>query len=75
MDLLIEANKMPYSVHEGNTQHLLSMFEMIRVQRNDAVHPAIGEVNRAKVFLTIQTLPPALEVTYRLIEWFATNQI
>ena len=72
---LIKAKKIPYSVHEGSIEHILSLFEMIRVQRNDAVHPATGEVNRTKVFLTIQALPAALEVVYRLIEWFAQNKI
>jgi len=72
---LIKARKIPYSVHEGSTEHILSLFEMIRVQRNDAVHPITGEVNRTKVFVTIQALPAALEVIYRLIEWFTQNKI
>ncbi len=70
LDSLVKAKTIPYSVHEGSIEHLLSLFEMIRVQRNDAVHPDIGEVNKTKVFLVIQTFPGALEVTYRLIKWF-----
>ncbi|MFA5350264.1 MAG: hypothetical protein WC357_02900 [Candidatus Omnitrophota bacterium] len=69
LDSLIKAKTIPYSVHEGSIEHLLSLFEMIRVQRNDAVHPDIGEVNKTKIFLVIQTFPGALEVTYRLIKW------
>lgn len=75
LDKLIKAKVIPYSAHQGSTEHLLSLFEMIRVQRNDAVHPAAGQVNRTKVFLTIQALPSALEVIYRLIEWFTKNKI
>jgi len=71
----LKAKKIPYSVYQGSTEHLLSLFEMIRVQRNDAVHPTTGEVNRTKVFVTIQALPAALEVIYRLIEWFTQNKI
>lgn len=70
LDSLIKTKTIPYSVHEGSIEYLLSLFEMIRVQRNDAVHPDIGEVNKTKVFLVIQTFPGALEVTYRLIKWF-----
>lgn len=70
VEALVKEKVIPYSVHEGSAEHLLSLFEMIRVQRNDAVHPDIGEVNKTKVFLTIQTFPVALEVFYRLIEWF-----
>jgi len=70
LDTLIKAKTIPYAVYQGSAEHLLSLFEMIRAQRNDAVHPDIGEVNKTKVFLTIQTFPSALEVVYRLIEWF-----
>ncbi len=70
LDSLIKAKAIPYPVHEGSIEHFLSLFEMIRVQRNDAVHPDVGEVNKTKVFLVIQTFPAALQVVYRLIEWF-----
>ncbi len=66
---------MPYSVYQGSEQHLLSFFEMIRVQRNDAVHPAAGKVDKTKVFLTIQTFPTALAVLYQLVGWFSVNKI
>ena len=29
----------PYEVMEGTTRHLFSLFEYIKVQRNDAIHP------------------------------------
>ena len=64
-----------YAVHQGCSEHLISLFEMIRVQRNDAVHPTVGDVNRDKVFLTIQTLPTAISCVYKLIEWFKSNEI
>lgn len=70
LEQLITKKIMPYSVHQSSTEHLLSLFEMIRVHRNDSVHPAIGQINKTKVFLTIQTLPVAIEVVYRLIGWF-----
>lgn len=75
MASLIKAKKIPYSVHQGSTEHILSLLEMIRVQRNDAIHPTTGEVNRTKVFVTIQALPAALQVIYGLIEWFTQNRI
>jgi hypothetical protein len=65
----------PYFVHEGFSEHLLSLYKMVRVQRNDAVHPAAGDVKKTKVFLTIQALPAVLGCTYRLIEWFSQNKI
>ena len=75
LDTLIEAKTIPYSVHQGCIEHLISLFEMIRVQRNDAIHPITGEVNRTKVFLSLQTIPASLESINMLIEWFGSNSI
>jgi len=72
---LSAGNIIPYSVHQGASTHLLSLFEMIRVQRNDAVHPHIGQFSKTKIFLGIQTIPAALEVLYRMIDWFSNNKI
>jgi len=72
---LIKAKSIPYFVHQGCTEHLMSLFEMIRVQRNDAIHPITGQVDRTKVFLSLQTLPTALESINKLIEWFGNNSI
>ena len=72
---LIDKKVIPYSVHQGSTEHLLSLFEMIRVHRNDSVHPAVAQINKTKAFLTIQTLPGAIEIVYHLIGWFEANKI
>lgn len=70
VDQLIEKKELPYTVHQGSSQHLLSLFEMIRVHRNEAVHPNAGKVTREKIFLSIQTIPEALQVLLRLTDWF-----
>lgn len=72
---LIKAKTIPYPVHRGCTEHLMSLFEMIRVQRNDAIHPVCGQVDRTKVFLSLQTLPTALESINRLIDWCKSNSV
>lgn len=72
---LTESNTIPYSIHQGTNEHLLSMFEMIRVQRNDAVHPTAANVDRIKVLLSLNTMPIALQQIYRLIDWLRNNQI
>jgi hypothetical protein len=64
---------MPYTVHQGALTHILSFQEMIRVQRNDAVHPAAGTVSWDSVFLALQTFPTALAVIDRLRNWFVAN--
>lgn len=70
---LINNKLMPYSVHEGSSEHLLSFYEMIRVQRNEAVHPQAGHVSRNKIFLSLQTFPSGLQVIERMRKWFEKN--
>lgn len=72
---LTKTDIIPYSIHQGCNAHLMSLFEMIRVQRNDAVHPVAGAANRDKVFLSLQTLPVALKLVYQLVGWLDANSI
>ena len=65
----------PYNVHQGSITHLNSLFEMIRVHRNEAVHPKIAEISQQKIFLALQSFPGAIEVMCRLIDWFKENEI
>jgi len=67
---LSKSNKMPYSVHQGSAEHLLSFLEMVRVQRNDAVHPHAATVDREKVYLALQSFPVAYQVLERVRAWF-----
>lgn len=70
----LKKGALPYKVHEGATEHLLSLFETVRVQRNDAVHPEANAVTPLKVRLSLSTFPAACESAYRLIEWFSSNK-
>lgn len=72
---VIRAGKIPYKVNEGCIQHLHSFFEMIRVHRNDSVHPKFGQVDKFKIVLSLQGMPAALSVIYNLMNWFHNNKI
>jgi hypothetical protein len=48
---------MPYSVSEGAGPHLSSLFEAIRTQRNDAVHPMNAIVSASSVRLLLHSFP------------------
>jgi len=67
-----ESGRLPYAVREGSERHILSLFEAIRVQRNEAVHPTIGEVTPESVRLTLSAFPAACRKIYDLIEWCQT---
>lgn len=69
------SNLIPYPVHEGADNHLLSLQEMIRVQRNDAVHPVAAKVTPETLRLTLSAFPYACRKIYDLIDWLNNNQI
>ena len=75
IETAIQRDAMPFSVHQGSTEHLLSFQEMIRVQRNDAVHAGGTTVTKEKVFLAIQTFPVAVGAIDRLRSWFEARRI
>ena len=54
------ASIIPYEVSEGSEPHLLSLFDAMRVQRNDAVHPMNATVSADSVRMTILAFPHAL---------------
>jgi hypothetical protein len=63
----------PYSVSEGAGPHLSSLFEAIRNQRNDAVHPLNANVSAASVRLLLHSFPYALKLTEELRVWANAN--
>lgn len=58
---------------DGALAHLSSLFEAVRVQRNDAVHPSTGTVNEESVRLSYEVFPHAVEKAEKLRAWFGTN--
>ena len=63
----------PYSVSEGASAHLVSLFEAIRTQRNDAVHPMNATVSASSVRLLLHSFPYALSTTEKLRTWLDAN--
>lgn len=58
---------------EAIRHHMLSLADMIRRQRNDAVHPMAGRVEASEVFLSMTSFPIALQVIYRVRSYFIKN--
>jgi hypothetical protein len=63
----------PYSESEGAAAHLASLFEAIRTQRNDAVHPMNATVSASSVRLLLHSFPYALSTTEKLRAWLDAN--
>lgn len=69
----IRAKALPYSVIEGSATHLMSLFDAIRVQRNEAVHPMNAAVSADSVRLLIQSFPYAFGKSEELRAWFIAH--
>src|SRR5579875_2128956 len=69
----IAAKLLPYSDSEGASTHLMSLYEAIRVQRNDAVHPMNAIVSEDSVRLLLQSFPYLLSKAEELRAWFVAN--
>ena len=54
-------NIIPYPILDGAVSHLMSLFEAIRVQRNDAVHPMNATVSPDSIRLCFHAFPYALQ--------------
>lgn len=67
--------KLPPDIAEGIFTHLLSFSESIRVQRNDAVHPAVAKVSQDQVRLALAAFPHACSISFAFIAWLQGNAI
>jgi hypothetical protein len=67
------AKAIPYTDSEGSATHLMSLYEAIRVQRNDAVHPKNATVSADSVRLLIQSFPYAFGKSEELRAWFTAH--
>lgn len=69
----VTAKLLPYADSEGSTTHLMSLYEAIRVQRNDAVHPMNAIVSEDSVRLLLQSFPYSMSKSEELRDWFTAN--
>lgn len=68
-----QAKTLAYPQFESSVTHLTSLYEAIRVQRNDAVHPMNAAVSEESVRFLIQSFPYALGKSEELRAWFNAN--
>jgi hypothetical protein len=72
-EVLTPLRKTHRTVFDGSDAHVTSLFEAIRVQRNEAVHPKSATVSTDSVRMTILAFPHALAKAEGLRAWFIGN--
>lgn len=75
IEYLINQKKIDYDIYEGSHHYLGSLFDAIRIQRNEAVHPVAGKVTQEQVRLLLLSFPHVCKKSYDLLNWFKKNQI
>lgn len=75
LEKLIAQKTIPYIIHEGSNHYMLSLFNAIRIQRNNAVHPIAGEVKPDQLRLLLLSFPHACRKVYDFLTWLRNNQI
>jgi hypothetical protein len=65
--------KNPRDLFDRAQRHMLSRFESIRVQRNEAVHPNSAKVSEGSVRQAYAAFPMALRRAEQIREWFDKN--
>lgn len=75
IDNATKAKTLPYPVGEGSTTHLMSIYEAVRVQRNDAVHPMNASVSADSVRFLLVSFPYTLQKAEALRNWFAGHPL
>jgi len=63
----------PFDVMGGTTRHLLSLFDSIRLQRNDAIHPMTFAVSTDSVRFMLNAFPLAFQKVEALQKWCNTH--
>ena len=58
-----------FDVMGGTTRHLISLFDHIRLQRNDAIHPMNFVVSADSVRFALNAFPPAFQKVEALRKW------
>jgi len=70
----LENNRRTASIpFDGAIAHLMSLYEAVRTQRNDAVHPTTGQVSADSVRLLTAAFPYALSKSEELRAWLVAN--
>jgi hypothetical protein len=72
-DISSPVRKSSNGLFDGAETHLASLFESIRAQRNDAVHPNTGKVDERSVRMAYDSFPAAVLKAEELREWCGKN--
>jgi hypothetical protein len=67
------AKIIPFDVMGATTRHLLSLFDHIRLQRNDAIHPMNFVVSADSVRFALYAFPMAFQRVEALRQWCEAN--
>jgi len=66
-------NVIPVEVHREALEHINCIMDVTRLQRNDAVHSKLREMDREQLRFTLLAFPHACKRVYAFINWFRSK--
>lgn len=74
-EVINHKSKYPRNIAENLETHLDSIFQVIRVTRNEVGHPTGKTLHRGEVFVRLQLFIEYTKIVYQLIDWLKVNQL
>jgi len=74
-ELISNKSKYPRNISENLETHLDTIFQVIRVTRNEVGHPTGKILNRSEVFVRLQLFVEYTKIVYQLIDWLQLNPL
>ena len=74
-ELMSNKSKYPRKISENLETHLDTIFQVIRVTRNEVGHPTGKILNRGEVFVRLQLFVEYTKIVYQLIDWLQFNPL
>lgn len=74
-ELISNKSQYPRNISENLETHLDTIFQVIRVTRNEVGHPTGKILNRNEVFVRLQLFVEYTKIVYQLIDWLQSHQL
>jgi len=74
-ELMVHKGRFPRTISENLETHLDTIFQVIRVTRNEVGHPTGKVLTRGEIFVRLQLFIEYTKIVYQLIDWLNHNSL
>lgn len=74
-EIMSHKSRYPRNIAENLETHLDTIYQVIRVTRNEIGHPTGKTLSRSEVYVRLQLFVEYTKIVYQLINWLQTNSL